>query len=315
MDPICHTLVGASLGATGLEKKTRYGRATLIIAANLPDIDVVSAFWGEAATVAFRRGLTHGLPALFILPVLLAVAMTLVSRLRAKPGTHQQPSFRWFLVLSLIGVATHPVLDSLNTYGMRWLMPFVDRWFYLDTLFIVDWVVWLALLIGLLLAGRAARTALRWYRQPAPLALTFVLCYIFVNFSITQLAEQATLEETVSNPPRRVMASPVALNFLVRNIVLDYGTEYRLGTVRFGLPPRFEWDETVIAKGSAAAFERARQQRQGRRFLGWARFPYAVVEESDDETTVILADARYVPELANPRFDNFGIVMLKFSEP
>ena len=241
--------------------------------------------------------------------------MTLVSRLRAKPGTQQAASFRWFLVLSVIGVATHPVLDSLNTYGMRWLMPFVDRWLYLDTLFIVDWVVWLALLVGLLLAGRVARTALRWYRQPTLLALAFVLCYISVNFSITQLAEQAALEETVSNPPRRVMASPVALNFLVRKIVLDYETEYRLGTVRFGLPPRFEWDEAVIAKGSAALFERARQQREGRRFLGWARFPYAVVEESEDGTTVVVADARYVRELDNPRFDNFGIVVLKFSEP
>ena len=101
MDPICHTLVGASLGATGLGKKTRYGRATLIIAANLPDIDVVSAFWGEAATVAFRRGLTHGLPALFILPVLLAVAMTLVSRLRAnrvRTSSHHSGG-SWFFPL------------------------------------------------------------------------------------------------------------------------------------------------------------------------------------------------------------------------
>ena len=54
MDPICHTLVGASLGCTGLEKKTRYGRATLIVAANLPDIDVVAHFMGGAASYAFR---------------------------------------------------------------------------------------------------------------------------------------------------------------------------------------------------------------------------------------------------------------------
>src|ERR671919_620239 len=47
-----------------------------------------------------------------------------------------------------VAVLSHPLLDWLNTYGMRWLMPFRGVWSYGDTLFIVDPWLWLALSIG-----------------------------------------------------------------------------------------------------------------------------------------------------------------------
>ena len=69
------------------------------------------------------------------------------------------------LLLSAIAILSHPLLDTLNTYGVRWLMPFSGRWFYGDTLFIVDPWLWLALAAGVVLsrprrAAPAARVAL-----------------------------------------------------------------------------------------------------------------------------------------------------------
>jgi inner membrane protein len=49
------------------------------------------------------------------------------------------------LGLSYLAVGTHPSLDWLNNYGMRWLMPFEGRWFYGDSLYIVDPWVWIVL--------------------------------------------------------------------------------------------------------------------------------------------------------------------------
>ena len=314
MDPICHTLVGASLGATGLKNKTRYGCATLIVAANLPDIDFVTYFLGNGSSYAFRRGITHGIPAIIVLPVLLALAMLSLGRLAAPSRTGQDVSLRWLVILAIIGVASHPALDWLNNYGMRWLMPMVDKWFYGDTLFIVDWVVWLALLAGLLAARRVENTRLRWFQRPACLSLAFVLTYVLMNFSITRLAEQTALESLADDPPQRLMASPVPLNPFVREIALDYGTEYRFGTITFRPRPRVEWDETTLAKGEPATFERARQVRLGRWFLHWARFPYATVEDSGDGTLIRLADARYVREIDSPRLRNFGVIALEFPE-
>ena len=55
MDNLCHTLTGAALGKAGLAERTRFGMATLMVAANLPDIDV-GVFLTDTLPVSFRRG-------------------------------------------------------------------------------------------------------------------------------------------------------------------------------------------------------------------------------------------------------------------
>lgn len=137
MDPIAHTLVGAALAKSGLEKRSRYAGLALIAGANLPDVDAVTYFVSGDLGLYFRRGWTHGLPAVAVWPFVLAGVLSLLGRERG--------SFRALFPLSLLAVATHPVLDWLNNYGMRWLMPFDDRWFYGDAVFIVDPWIWLLL--------------------------------------------------------------------------------------------------------------------------------------------------------------------------
>ena len=310
MDPICHTLVGASLGATGLARKTRFGAATLLVAANLPDVDVITYGWGETAAYAFRRGVTHGLPALVVLPIVLAAVVTTIARIRPSPA--REASFRWLLALSAIGVWSHPSLDWLNTYGMRWLMPIVNRWFYIDVLFIVDWIVWLALIAGLVGAWLLRRRPLVWFQRPATVALALVIAYILANFTLTRLAIRTALVAAPEDPPRRLMASPVPLNPLRREIVLEYEDEYRFGTVHFTPGPTFEQRAPqAIEKGDPALLERAREQLEGRQFLSWARFPYTVVEETDGATALWVADARYVTDPTQERMRNFGAVRLE----
>ena len=76
------------------------------------------------------------------------------------------------LLLSYLGVLTHVALDWLNTYGVRLLMPFDRRWFYGDTLFIIDPWLWLALGGGVWLARRGGGPA------PARRALVVAMVYI-----------------------------------------------------------------------------------------------------------------------------------------
>jgi hypothetical protein len=42
MDPLAHTLFGASMAEAGLKRKTALATATLIIGANIPDVDAVA---------------------------------------------------------------------------------------------------------------------------------------------------------------------------------------------------------------------------------------------------------------------------------
>lgn len=147
MDPIAHTLTGAALAASGLRRATPLATAALLIAANAPDVDIAVAYAGEYMALAHRRGWTHGLLAILLLPLVLAGALMLWDqqvRRRLNPGA--EPA-RWqpLLLVCAIGVLSHPTLDWLNNYGMRWLMPFDGRWFYGDALFIIDPWLWLVL--------------------------------------------------------------------------------------------------------------------------------------------------------------------------
>lgn len=120
MDPITHTLVAASLAQTGLKKRTAMGTTTLLIGANLPDIDVLAYFWSGETALWFRRGLTHGVLAWAALPlVLTACVLFLKSFLgRRWPGSDRVLG-KEVLLLSAIAVATHPLLDFLKVYGIR----------------------------------------------------------------------------------------------------------------------------------------------------------------------------------------------------
>src|SRR6478672_163897 len=85
MDNLCHTLIGAALGEAGLKRRTGLGNATLMIASNLPDVDVLIFATGTPA-VAFRRGWTHGILADALLPLLLTGAMLFVAARRSARG-------------------------------------------------------------------------------------------------------------------------------------------------------------------------------------------------------------------------------------
>lgn len=146
MDPLTHTLTGVGLAQTRVARGP-LATATCLIGANLPDVDAATYFLEGDFSLGFRRGWTHGILAMAVLPPLLAWMMLQVDRIRCKRTPSATPvPIRRLAGLSYLAVLSHPVLDWLNTYGVRLLMPFDGRWFYGDALFIVD--PWLWLLLG-----------------------------------------------------------------------------------------------------------------------------------------------------------------------
>lgn len=166
MDPVTHTMTGAALGRGGLDRWSPLATPTLVLAANAPDVDVAVYAVGPYAALALRRGLTHGLPAMVLLPLAVTgavLAWDVLVRRRRRPSAEPARAGP-LLLLSAVGLLTHPVLDWMNTYGLRWLVPFSDAWTYGDALFIVDPWIWLALGAPLHRATpRSARWAWAWW--------------------------------------------------------------------------------------------------------------------------------------------------------
>jgi inner membrane protein len=165
MDPVAHTFTGATLFAAGLRRATPLAAAALIMGANAPDVDVFAYFAGPFEAIAFRRGWTHGVLALAIWPFLIAAVLLAWDRwVRRRRDPAAAPARAGpLLALTALAVATHPLLDWLNDYGVRWLMPFDRSWYYGDALVVVDPWVWLALGGVLFLTYSSSRLAIaRW---------------------------------------------------------------------------------------------------------------------------------------------------------
>lgn len=163
VDPLAHTLIGATLGETRLQRRTPLARTTLIIAANLPDIDAMCMMLGRDAALGLRRGHTHGVLAMVLLPVILTGLIVLYDRGFRRPKGRPPVDPQGVLILASLGVLTHPFLDWLNNYGVRLLMPFSDKWFYGDAVFIVDPWIWLASGAAVMWANsRSKRSLVAW---------------------------------------------------------------------------------------------------------------------------------------------------------
>ncbi|HEX7238456.1 MAG TPA: metal-dependent hydrolase [Gammaproteobacteria bacterium] len=165
MDPIAHTFTGMALAAAGLRRKTPLAATALFMGANAPDVDVFSGFVAYYESLAFRRGWTHGVLALALWPFVLTGILLLWDRyVRLKRKPDAQPARAGpLLALTAIAVLSHPTLDWLNNYGLRWLMPFSGRWFYGDALFVIDPWVWLVLGgVAFLTFSRSKLALARW---------------------------------------------------------------------------------------------------------------------------------------------------------
>ena len=303
MDNLCHTLVGAALAEAGLRKKTPLATATLVIGANIPDVDGV-LYWlnRPIEALGFRRGWTHGVLAMAVWPFALAGLMLAWDRwVRRRRHPEKAPADPHTLVwLGLLAVLTHPLLDLCNTYGVRLLMPFSGHWFHGDTLFIVDPWMWLALGLGWLVALELRRRGGRRPEWPArtglALATVYVLAMAASNLAARGIVRRAA-EAEGGAPVRALMVSPQPLDPFRRAVVIDRGDTYELGSFdwlhrphywrRGPLVPRFAGLDAPDARAAAAADWR------GRIFLDWARFPVWDVLREPAGYEVLLADARY----------------------
>jgi inner membrane protein len=277
-------------------------------------VDALAYLWGPGADLAFRRGWTHGVLALALGPFVLAGAMVLLDRLlrRFRPspsGAAVQPG--QLLVLAGISILSHPALDTLNTYGVRWLMPFSGRWFYGDTLFIVDPWMWLTLGIGVLASRRAASD------RPARFALWVAFGYAAAMGVGAMAARRIASEELAAisgAPVHRILVSPVPVNPFRRRVVAEQGGEYRTASFRWLSTPHLDPAAVrVYAKGPRdhPAVRQAAATTVGRRFLVWARFPAFQVEQRAGELTVHIVDLRY----ADRAGEGFGAVSIPVRLP
>ena len=288
-------MVGALLGQCGLKRLSGRSMATLIIAANIPDIDAIATVMGTES-LAMRRGITHGPIAMLLLPLALTGLMLAWDRWRpAAQPVRAGP----LLLLAYIGTLSHPALDFLNSYGIRLLEPFSSQWVYGDTLFIIDVWIWAALIGGFLFSRWRERRERAW-RPVAWTAFGLIAAYTAANAAITHRAESAAtrLLTTIRVRPTEVVANPVPVQFWRRRMLWRTEAEHGDGHYDMAAPDLAvsTWLEPNRLDHPALAASRGRPDVEA--FLFWSRTPF--VAEVDGRA--YLMDQRFSSSLTRGNF-------------
>jgi inner membrane protein len=295
LDNLTHSLAGWTLGQAGLKTRSRKGLAALILAANMPDIDV---FFGNAPwdPLAIHRGFTHGLVGgVLFMPPILAGLLWLLDRWQLSRGADFKSGlpmrFGWLVLLCYIGALTHPLLDLLTTYSVQLFSPLSNAWHHADGLFIIDVWIWLLLAIAIGISKRREQHGREWRRIPQA-AIVILLAYIGLNLAISQRAYAAV--RSFDPVAQAIFASPPPLTFWRRDLVWREGHCYRrshydplaggMGAVGECRPTNM--DDPLVR-------EAIRSDPRLQKFLKWSILPQAEVIRGRCSARVTIGDARY----------------------
>lgn len=309
MDPLTHMLTGACMSRAGLNRKTSLATLTLVLSAEVSDIDFLAYFGGPVYGFAHHRGITH---TFLGLPVMAALALGMVwvlNWLLVRWGRPRKTPPRWGLLygFACLGALSHILLDFTNNYGVRPFAPFYPRWFSWDIVAIVEPLLLLALLAGLIMPSLfgliqeevgARRAGLRG-RGGAIFALVcIVLLWGLRDFEHRRAV--AALESRLYHgaEPLRVSAYPYNIDPFTWYAVVETENTFETMKVDSRTPEvdpeghariRYKPEETSASLA-------AKKSYLGRVYLDWAQYPMFETEQHDS------GEVRYIVRFYDLRY-------------
>lgn len=276
-----HTFVGFTVARAGFDDWVPYATVTAVIAANLPDVEILSGLSSTASYLDNHRGITHSLIGVPVLALILAAGMYYFSG-----------NFWKTYAVALVAMFTHPALDYTNTYGLRPFLPFDGTWYYGDLLFIFDPYIDSILLLGLIACAVLDRNR----KVIAWLALILAVAYIGVRVELRSLAASQMEGYAAKLPAAEQWAVlPTMLNPFVWDGIA--ATDKYWIKVRVDSIDGVQGELARVERGTPSKFvEKASQTESGAALLRFARFPATLVQGTEFGYRVLLFDFRFYDE-------------------
>jgi inner membrane protein len=220
MDSLTQIALGAAVGTAVLGRRVGARAAFWGAAvATLPDLDVLLAYGDPVKDFTFHRAESHSLFWLTAVSPLLAWLLAALNR-RAGAG------FRDWWLLTWLALVTHPLLDAFTVYGTQLLLPFSDYPVGVGSVFIIDPLYTVPLIVGvtgaLWLRSRDPDRARRW--NAAGLALST----LYLGWTVAaQSHVEGVVHRTLAATPlaqAKALVTPTPFNSLLwRVVVMDDG--------------------------------------------------------------------------------------------
>jgi inner membrane protein len=310
LEPVTHFLTGACLGRAGLNRKTALATLTLTLAAEAPDLDVISRLRGPAFSFAHHRGFTHSFLGVPLDAAVVVGFVYLLWRLRGRKVNNPDLPPRWgvlFLYACLAGLS-HILLDFTNNYGVRPFWPFSEKWYSWDIVFIFEPIMFTCLVLGLIVPSLfslidreiGARDRGLRGRLAATLALIAVVFLWSVRGYEHRRAVNALEARTYNGAdPIRASAYPGFANPFRWYGVVETQNFFVLAPVD-SLGPEVDPEDRLQIQykpEETAVTLAAKRSYLGRVYLDWAQYPITRTQVVDPPGTgyiVNFQDLRFV---------------------
>ena len=185
MDSATHIFLGGAIAHSvfSTRKPAPAGwRAAFLLgalAATFPDFDVFIRTGNTVTDHALHRSFMHCLLFVPLLAILSTVPFLAFKRLR--------PAWKKILLAAFLATLSHPLLDTLTSYGTQLLWPFSHHRFALDTIAVVDLPYTAILIAGFLVAWRK--------KSPQLARATLALSTLYLAFAFLQHQRAATAQQ------------------------------------------------------------------------------------------------------------------------
>lgn len=220
MDSVSQLALGAAVSVAVMGRHTAIGRAALwgAVCGTLPDLDALIDHGDPVLNMTLHRGSSHAL-------FWLALASPLIALGVATLHGERDRLRRWWLAL-MLALVTHPLIDVMTVYGTRLGLPFSNEPYGVGSIFIIDPLYTLPLLIGLALALRGAQ-GLRWNALGLALSTAYLGWGVLAQAQVRVEAQQAL--DTQGLGVDRLLVTPTAFNSVLWRVVAIDGHQYHEG--------------------------------------------------------------------------------------
>lgn len=212
MDSLSQMALGAAVGVAVMGRRTAVWKAALWggVCGTLPDLDVLIDQGDPIRNMTMHRADSH---ALFWLSLVSPAIAWVAARL-----TGSMPQFRrWWLAVWL-ALVTHPLLDLMTVYGTQILRPFTDQPYGVGSVFIIDPLYTLPLLIGLIAAlRRRDARGLRWNQVGLTLATAYLAWSVLAQHHVADIAAESLARQGID--ARQVLVTPTPFNTVLWRVV------------------------------------------------------------------------------------------------
>lgn len=282
MDSLTQFLLGAAVGTAVLGRRMGPRKAAVVggLLGSLPDLDVIVPFEDPVDAFVLHRGPSHSLIVQAVVTPLFGEALV-----RSFKGLREH---RWQTYLAVyLCFATHALLDAMTIYGTRLFWPLWPEPVGIGSVFIIDPLYSLPLLLAVIWALCLKAWTPR-LRNVLAASLVFTTGYLAWSLAAQQVmqARAAVVLAEAGVEPQRLLAIPTPFNTLLWQVIAIEEDHH----INLYLP--------VFGEGRTAPYVHPRSIDAGRcleevpAFRKLAAFSkgFYRLERQDDE--ILLADLR-----------------------